>query len=512
MSIFFSQELLIVAPNDRQALALWEADAVEHQERGEHAWETLPVTSWNEFLKGLWEEFWLAGRFSEPPETVLNEWQERFLWLQILEDSPLGGPLLNKPAASKLVTEAWRLANAYQLTEELFDPHAVWPEDTGVFLDWCREFQAKCRERGWLESSRLEERLSVCLRDKLLDSSHLPKKIQFSGFAEWTPAQEGLLAALQEVNIEVERVERENSWDLSDWKSVAVVDGEEELLTAARWARAALEAEGSVRVGIVVPDLSSRRLEVERILTSVLKPSSSLQLTTREDNLHDISIGLPLAAWPVVKDALALLNLNSGYPNISDLRVLFDSPFVGEADQESSSRSLLWNKLLDDGRYQVSWNRVLSLSAQDPKKEKLSPYCCPRLAFRLQSAKNLWEKTETRQRPSQWVSHFSLVLDTLGWPGERKLNSSEYQTVSSWKQSLGLMGSLDSLTGPVGRRECLNLLQRITEETVYQPKVSRGGIEVLGTLEAVGLTFDKLTFPSPYSATREWPTLPLIGS
>jgi ATP-dependent helicase/nuclease subunit B len=492
--VFFCQKSLIVTPNERQALALWEDDSERQQKRGQKAWETLPVCSWSEFLRSLWDEYWLAGLYLDTPPTLLNEWQERFLWMDILRQSEAGGGLLNLPAASKLASDAWKLSNAYQLSGALFSDGSHWPQDTEVFLSWVREFQARCRANNWLEPSRLEVALVARIDLGHLPTRALPYQIQFCGFAEWTPAQAKLLEALRRCDVTIVEDESERATEPGEWKLLPALDSRQEIHLAARWLRRKLEKakDDTIRVGLVVPDLAKRRPEVSRLLTEVFQPSQLSRLTTPENQVHDISAGLELSQWPVIADALSILRLRQRSHRLEDWKVILTSPFVGEAEEESSSRALLWNLLCREGRFQVTRSRLMKLSQEGTEEGSRRTLPCLKLWRRLKMLEALLDDCSPKQLPSAWATHFSEVLETYGWPGQRQLDSSEYQTVSRWKNCLAQLGSLDQLMGPVDALTSFAAMRRITDETIYQPKVSSGQVEVMGALEAVGLKFDYL--------------------
>lgn len=488
----FSENTLLVSPNERQALALWEADARQHQERGDKAWETLQVCSWSEFLKALWEDHWLAARYSEKPPTLLNEWQERFLWIKVLQESAAGGELLNLPAAAQLAADAWKLTQGYQLEDELRAESSYWPEDTQVFLTWVESFQTLCRAKGWLESCRLESRLSEQLLAGALPQQALPKLLRCLGFAEWTPSQTRVLEALKSCGVEV-RVEQETRTPNPDaWRKFAAVDKTDEIRTACRWLRYQLErsTKKRLKVGLVIPELAQNREQVSQLLTEVLQPSLCLNQTPLEHTLHDISAGLPLSRWPVVGDALTLLRLDGRAKPLENWKTLLTSPFVGEGESESSSRAFLWNRLCRDGRFQVDWKRVTRLASF--AGEEPPPHWSPSLAARLEAVSHFHREPHSEFLPSHWATEFAESLEAFGWPGERALNSSEYQTVTRWKKTLTQFGSLDQLLGSITREAAHQVLRRICDEAVFQPQSKAGQVEVLGTLEAVGLHFDYL--------------------
>lgn len=492
MAVYFSQKSVTVTPNERQALALWEAHAAEQQAKGLLAWETPSTSSWSEFVRALWDEYQMGGLYSERPLTLMNEWQERFLWLRVVRQSPEGEGLLNLAQASRLACDAWKLTNSYLLEGALKGGSTHWSEDTQVFLRWVAALQAECRRRGWLEPSRLESALVECLDNGHVPQRALPQSLNFRGFAEWTPAQRRLLEALQRAGVTVTEEQRDPPKTLSAWKQVSAVDGVDELRLAAAWLREKLEAHPHhpPRVGLVVPDLAERRAEVQRVLSEVFQPSLTLEHKSLDNLVFDLSAGQKLAGYAVVADALSLLNLWKTEHPLQEWKVLFSSPYLGEADSERYPRSLLWTQLLDEGRFVVDRHRLETLA--QPREEEKKAFHCRSLWKLLLHSREAVKEAAGPLTPSDWAEQFAVELEQWGWPGERKLDSVEYQTVARWKKLLAQFGSLDQLLGPVSRGEALSTLARVAEETVYQPKVSTPVLEVMGTLEAVGLKFDYL--------------------
>ena len=506
MAINFSQRDLLLAPNERQALALWEADAKRHRANGEKAWETLVAASWSEFLKSLWEEVWLAGLSDENLPVLLNEWQERFLWIRVLKGSSIGEELLNLPAAAKLAAEAWKLSHAHRLTDELLSENHFWSEDTRLFLHWASNFEDYCDEKNYLDPSRLEERLTRSLLEGLIPPRALPKTIQCVGFVDWTPSQKALLSALKDCGVTANSEQNTRGKERGLWHSLQGADGEAEVRLAAAWLRRKLENKRGreLKVGLVVPELSQRRTEVDRLLTEILQPSLACELSGSGAKLQDLSVGLPLSQWPVVGDALQILSLDLQPQALKKWRILLFSPFVGEAESESSSRALLWSQLCRDGRFRVTQKRVMYLAAS--QQDQARSYECPSLHKRLEGFHGKLLESELEQLPSQWATSFVECLEELGWPGQRVLDSREYQCVARWKRALGQFASTDQVLGLLSRDQALASLSRICDETVFQPKSSGSEIEVMGTLEALGLDFDFLWITGLHDGV--WPAAP----
>lgn len=478
---------------------------------GHLVWETLSVCSWTSFLKEMWEEQLLSYQGIQPLPSLMNSWQERFLWMRILEQSPQGELLLNLPAAGRLAAEAWKIVCSYELQTALNNPPLPWEEETEAFLGWAESFQHVCKEHRWLDSARLETALSQSLQEGGIPATSFPSSLTLSGFADLTPSQQRLLQSFQERGVEVKWQEPTPLSQAGSWCRTVVKDAESELRAAALWIRKVFEdapPHKRPRVALVVPDLNNSRATVSRILDEVLQPGFLLPHNSSQESLYNLSLGLPLAAWPVVADALSLLELEAGWQPLPNLGVLFHSPFLYGSETERSSRAMLEARFLRDGAFQVNLGKVLR-RAQLPELEgPARPTSSPLLAERLESVLEHFQASDNQASPSRWAEKLKELLELYGWPGERVLDSSEFQTVVRWNELLAQLGALDRVHPQMSRREAVAALRRMAEETVYQPKLARGPVEVLGYLEAAGLPFDHIWLAGLHDAAWPQPSRP----
>src|SRR5207302_10673720 len=94
--------------------------------------------------------------------------------------------------------------------------------------------------------------------------------------------------------------------------------------------------------------------------------------------------------------------------------------------------------------------------------------------------------------PSEWARHFSALLEAAGFPGERSLDSEEFQTRAKWHEVLGEFARLDRVSKPIKIGEAVNILKNLCADTLFQPESADAPIQVLGVLESAGLRFDCL--------------------
>jgi probable DNA repair protein len=108
--------------------------------------------------------------------------------------------------------------------------------------------------------------------------------------------------------------------------------------------------------------------------------------------------------------------------------------------------------------------------------------------------------------PSDWARAFGDALALLGFPGERPLDSAEYQTLKKWHEVLAGFAGLDRVAARMGFAEALGRLQRMAADAVFEPEAPDRPIQVLGVLEAAGMVFDHLWVVG--LSDEDWPMPP----
>ena len=91
-------------------------------------------------------------------------------------------------------------------------------------------------------------------------------------------------------------------------------------------------------------------------------------------------------------------------------------------------------------------------------------------------------------------------------PGPAALDSAEYQAREAWEALLTQFVALGTVTPRLDGPEAIRALHAMAAETIHQPEGSDAPIQILGVLEASGLSFDAL-WVAGLSADR-WPAAP----
>jgi len=470
--------ITVLTPNRRLAQSLL-ADFDAHQAAaGLTAWETADVLPFDAFVQRLWEDA-LYSRDAAHVPAMLSAAQEQVLWEEAIRATPSGEALLAPAAAAGQCRQAWRLVHAWRLSGKL----AMHPggEDARAFLDWMGRYVRLARERGLTDEARLPDVVAPLLD---LGDVARPAVLVLFGFDIVTPQQRALFAALADRGAQLWSSRFEAARSVT--RRCEFDTPEQELEAVARWARARLEANPEARIGIVVPELARSRPQVARALQRVLQPGRVLDANGGAAP-YDFSLGLPLAEWPLAADALGLLRLCGRDVDFEEASRLVRSPFVGGAQSEMTVRARLDAALRERATAWISLDALIRLAAgaSVPRASRLLDV----LAMLAEHRKGTLFGAKSA---AEWARGFSGALDKAGFPGERALDSAEYQALQKWHQLLSAFATLERVAPRMSFREALGRLERMARESLFQPESAGGPVQVLGVLESAGLPFDHL--------------------
>jgi ATP-dependent helicase/nuclease subunit B len=459
--------ITVITPNARLAQALT-ADFDDHQiGKNLSVWEAADILPFQAFVGRLYEDALYADMETDLP-LLLTPAQEQWLWEQAVRAAPR--EVLSAPATAAQCRDAWRLLHAWRIEQRPGN------EDVAAFNQWSAAYREA--SAGQADAARLPDLVSTLL-------SHLrkPKLLVAYGFDIPKPQEQAFLKACEAQGVEIAECAPPGT-DAVPVRT-AFPSAKNELEAAAAWARARLENRGqapiSAKIGIVVPDLQQRRNEVVRVFSRVLQPGFNLPGAAKAPMPFNVSLGLPLARYPVVALALNLLRFSQESIPFEDASRLIRSPFLGGAELELAARAKLDVRLRRKLEATVSLPKLIGLLDESVLREKLEAL--------FPIAK---EKQGKQQGASEWARHFSALLDAAGFPGERALDSNEFQTRAKWHEVLGELARLERVSSKLAFHHAFSTLKRLCEDTVFQPESGDAPIQVLGILESAGLEFDHL--------------------
>ena len=477
LSDLISDGATIITPTQRLSRHLRYQYATDQIAQGNQAWQTPDCLPWTAWCKRSFE---LLSFRTVDNCLLLNNLQQQWLWQEIISTSKYKNQLLQITATAKQATQAYRLCKEWFVP--IFPEGVYLSEDAFAFKTWADSYEKQKRDNYWLDDASLSDYIMSHVNE--LGKS--PKKIIFYDFDNLTTQQLKLKQALQDCGVDVEEVDvtqRNQSVSISEQ-----TDKQSEILAAACWARQHLEADANVTLGIVAPNLSAIREKLEYGFASVLTPIKWIKPNEPLHKPYSISLGEPLASYPLIHTAINLLALGKRKVSINTLSTLLNSPFIQGATGESALRAKFDAALRRMGEQQLGF-KTLYWMAEERCKEYEQ---CQEFIQLLKTFEISFLSHTRQQTLRQWAIKFSEWLTGFGWPGERSLNSDEHQAFKAWQTALTQLGSLDGLTRQVNFSTALFQLNRLLADTQFQPETTETPIQILGMTGAAGMQFDYL--------------------
>jgi ATP-dependent helicase/nuclease subunit B len=471
---------IIITPNRRLSPTLLKQYNQFQLAQNHTCWETLivlPITTW---IEQLWQQY-CASTLQIPPLILTNQ-QEHILWEEILQASPTHATLLQLAETADLAKSAWGLLKQWRVDPN--QPDFLRNEDSKAFQVWAQLFQKKCQENNWLDTYSLFDLICEQLSQKKLT---LPQQLIFTGFTEYTPQQQFLFSICASLNIKITHTSPSIPSEKHLLQRLGLPDEEAEIYSMARWAKSLYQQSNHYRIGCIVPHLEKSRDKILHTFATVFSDEHTLTLdpTTLPFNL---SAGKSLTSYSIIHSALLLLNLFTQSFTKEDIQHLLHSPFLGDAENERIKRAHFDN-----------YCRKKNITCDFNHLEKL----CPKLAKRIADLRNYQSTLNELYTLSQWTTIFVDQLTILGWPGERSVNSQEYQVIQRWLALLNEYQSCDFLLQRQTYHQALHYLNRVATKTIFQIQSPEAPIQILGLLEAAEIPFDYLWLMGLNDAT--WP-------
>lgn len=473
----------VVTPNRRLAQELSREFDADRMASGLGSWEAADILPFGSFVERLWENALYSGLAAEIP-LLLSPAQEQAVWEQVIAASAWEAQLLSPARASAQCRDAWQLLHAWRIDGAL----EKFPgnDDARAFAEWVRAYRRRTARE--VDSARLPELVAGLLPSRALNK---PRLLVAYAFDILPPQTAGFLAACAANGASVASCGPGQRDAVS--MRAAYASARDELEAAACWARARLEAAHTarrppdrvtapLRIAVVIPDLERRRREVARVFSRVMEPGWNLPGAAPRALPFNVSIGVPLAEYPLVHAALGLLELAAGEVDFALASRLLRSPFVGEAESEFARRARL------DAELRVQLPARITLASLVGAVEG-----CPRLRERFEALySRAVAQSAGARSPHEWARHFSALLEAAGFPGERTLDSAEFQTRAKWHEMLGEFARLERVVPRLSCAQALARLRRLCTDALFQPESDDAPIQLLGVLESAGLEFDHL--------------------
>ncbi len=472
--------------HDRRALA-----------SGARAWAGIDVLPADTWLRRLWSEAVDAG--AAEPRSLLASAQEQAIWEDACQhlvdpESVSVGPA---PIA-RLASRAWRTLRDAGADER--DLAAEPGPDARRVARCFAAFRERVDADGWIDPPSVAAALATCDLARI----PLPAAVVLAGFDRVPAATRRLGEALAGAGVRVA------PWapaplEAALCREIAPAPATE-AHAAARWAREILDADGEARVGVVVPDLGARRVELERAFEEVLAPCPDAR-SGEGERPFSLSLGKALACTAPVADALALLRVATGPVEPALAARVLESPFLSGAERERIRRAALGREVRTAGEATLDLPSLRALVRRARRG-------APRLARILAEIGALADAMPGRRGAGAWADLLWRMLAAAGWPGERGIDSVAFQSAEAFRDALAALASVQAVLGPMGVAEAVERLAARCAEQVFAPRAGGARVELSGVLETGGQQYthlrligmDDLAWPPPASPV---PLLPV---
>lgn len=459
----------VVTPNRRLAQELAREFDAGQSAQGLEAWEAADILPLSALVERLHEDALVSDLAAKLP-VLLGGAQAHSLWEGAIRASDWGAALLAVPQAAADCARAWELAHSWRIAGAL----GAFPgnDDARAFHEWSREYARRCEREGHTDAARLPDVVAPLLQEPALRK---PRLLVAYAFDALKPQEQDFLDACAQAGIEVRSCAPEGKASKAGRR--VFPSAREELDAAAQWARERLDA-GLARIGVVVPELGERRREVVRVFSRTLDPAHNLPGAERRALPFNLSLGAPLADYPLVRAALSILELAAGAVPFEQASRLVRSPYIAGAESEMARRALLDAELRRIAPAKLGLGKLIALAEG------------ARVLRRTLEAVFAVPKPETTS-PHVWARHYTALLDAAGYPG-RSLDSVEFQTRAKFNDTLAEFARLERVAPKLSSGQALAQLRRLCADTLFQPETPGAPIQVLGVLESAGLEFDCL--------------------
>ncbi len=490
----------LLTPTMRMSRVLNNQYANFRMNSGALAWESADILPWQTWLNRFWENRSIGS--SNIP-VYLNTAQQLSVWLQIIENPTYAEHILQAQNVARQAMQAFELSHLWNIP--LFPEDVYINHDVRAFQIWANEYLSQCQRNNWIDDARLPEFLIKGLQQ---DKSTIDMKIAIVGHDKLLPQQIALLDALRQNGAEV-IIEKAGSRNNSV-RTLSFIDSEEEIRAAAEWAAKIVEEDSATSVGIIVPDLQAKRTLIEDGFDDVLAAADILLAAEPESKVYSISLGQPLSSYSVIATALAILELVRQSADYDDISKVLLSPYITGAHKEASRRAQLDAVLREFGEEKISVQHLVFLSEGYITEHNRSDdfLAC------LQALSLLTNDLPRVQSRHEWAQVMRDCLAVFAWPGERSLNSAEYQTIEAWQKLMSQFVSLDGVCAAGSFSAALSQLRQLSQTASFQPETSESSIQLMGHAGAAGMEFEHLwvlglheeAWPGPIKAN---PFIPL---
>jgi len=534
-----AQNALILTPNNRLKNKVLQAYNQHQQDQGLNVWAAPRVHSLQQWLGERYQAL-LDGLHLDSPKALAGELVRRQIWLDIIAADNRGAELINplklaSDAETALQSTLRWCVEPSTLGADDHDANMSGDEQT-LFPLWAQQF-LQTLDQQQLQTA---EQLQVAVNHFYLGQANSQQdtreeQLIILGFDDVPPLTQQTFECIAKQHHALQSLDTAvTSSTLSSVTRSACQDFDDELKSAASWSRDLIAQDPSASIGIIVPNLGQCRAQLERVFVETFEPHYLLPEVARYTLPFNFSAGIPLGQTALIHDTLSLLRLSQHSVETEGLIRLLHSPFWGQDKQPDKETFLcdLATQLKRQLRPQIKAARLRQLvhklaeksrdvsqsKHHDNRQIQLDAFATNQgdpeqanhfgdwLDQSLQDLETQRRRSAKTQSASNWSEDFLDQLDLLGWPGERRLDSNEYQQMQQWFSLLEDFTQLDQLPQSLSQQQALEQLSQLANSQHYQAQTPDSPIQILGILEGAGLAFSHCWVMGMNQ--RDWPPAP----
>ncbi len=445
--------------------------------KGLKSWETPDILTWNAWVRRCWSDLRVRHKGLE---LLLNQTQEVLLWQEIIRQRVDASFQWHIPSVAGQAQSAWRIMQEHRIPE--FADSQELGRDHRIFQSWSQVFKERCQKNNWIDVSRIPERIG---NDYINDLELVNPGIVMMGFDVMTPQQKELIGHLNKTGIKVIEFEETEGQDAS-MQIAQCMDISEEIRFAAEWSKQKIQENSKAKIGILAPGLRDQRQRIANTFEQVLCPGNLGYENENAPLPFSITLGRSLSDYPMIAVIFSLLDLKPHALGLTEISKMLRSPFIRGYEEERASRALLDEKLRSKNQQSHKLSEIKYHVAQMGKSGD-SPKMFVRSLAKLVEYQ---QALPARNAPSDWSEHFANMLEKIGWPGDRQLNSDEQQQSEAWGSVLENLASIHVIKSRVSRTEALSILRHEASEQGFQRHTPESPIEVMDPQGAAAIRFD----------------------
>lgn len=492
-------DALILTPNKRLARYIQRDLESVYQQQQKTSWITpncMPLQSW---CQQLYQQLQLLQCL--PPKINLTDWQREKIWHDVIAADPDLTTLIESKQLTRIAIKTWDVCQQWQITQDTLAEYDL-SYDQQAFCRWCATVAKIYHDNNFIDNSQLITALRQCFAhaDQTLLSKVLPEQVCLFAFDAMTPVQETWLAELAE-HFQLQICHHAYHVETNETLHYRAPDCASEIETMIAWARQISASNPTATIACIVPDLPQHQSALKQTIIRQFAPE--LANIALADQLLPVNIsgGEALASAAMIQAALDWCRLCFLQLPIETVSTLLTSPYADCAEQHKFMRAQTDCELRAS---YVENCRLTQLIAWLQGKSQRNP-ADELLLVNLNQIAERQQTFKTKASHQQWCQIFQDCLHLIGWPGDIEINSIQYQRLQHWHLALQQFMQLDVIDDAIDAPSAIEQLAEICQQSLFQPQTEDTAVQVLGLLEASGISFDYVwimgldnqTLPSP---------------